>query len=430
MPLSPVKADASTRSTPEQEGAHATTTRASHAAPQVTKMHSGMPDNVVPSDGAAPHAANIGPRRARYHFPKTAPPRNNGRVTSGLVPMDVSSGSMPLPPIFGPKVDEDELDRRFEASRKKKRRSLGVRVLRAGVWIVLALLIMMAGLIAMVWVEDNGGIKATVAMMVSKSVGRPERKAVVTQSQPNQQELPYDGLSAEDADRVAARAAIPIDQRALRDDDIALENAEAAKNAANKSASGDGKAAQSAAAVTRTPEDASKKTASPATDDTADKTALDAAPDTPVSSGVSATGSGGASNESAPPDTSSSGDEAEPRNADKPALKAGAQAAPKPSASPQRVARGKEISRMQHQAAEELKKKIKNRRSRAIAYAQAKRNGRAAVKRQKVVYGVLVRCARIDNVFRRERCKWKICNGKWGKSGCPSYASKARLAPG
>lgn len=30
-------------------------------------------------------------------------------------------------------------------------------------------------------------------------------------------------------------------------------------------------------------------------------------------------------------------------------------------------------------------------------------------------------CKRKSNFFQREKCKWRVCAGKWGKSGCPSY---------
>ncbi|KIF80370.1 hypothetical protein [Noviherbaspirillum autotrophicum] len=35
-------------------------------------------------------------------------------------------------------------------------------------------------------------------------------------------------------------------------------------------------------------------------------------------------------------------------------------------------------------------------------------------------------CQEMGNFFRREQCKWQACNGKWGKDGCPSYASDNR----
>lgn len=37
------------------------------------------------------------------------------------------------------------------------------------------------------------------------------------------------------------------------------------------------------------------------------------------------------------------------------------------------------------------------------------------------------RCTQQQGLLRRERCKWDVCGGKWGKQGCPSY--KHRTAP-
>jgi hypothetical protein len=33
----------------------------------------------------------------------------------------------------------------------------------------------------------------------------------------------------------------------------------------------------------------------------------------------------------------------------------------------------------------------------------------------------LAKCNDEDGLFYRERCKWRLCNGQWGKYGCPSY---------
>jgi hypothetical protein len=30
-------------------------------------------------------------------------------------------------------------------------------------------------------------------------------------------------------------------------------------------------------------------------------------------------------------------------------------------------------------------------------------------------------CQRNANFIQREQCKWRVCSGKWGKNGCPSY---------
>lgn len=36
-------------------------------------------------------------------------------------------------------------------------------------------------------------------------------------------------------------------------------------------------------------------------------------------------------------------------------------------------------------------------------------------------------CTQQQGFLRREKCKWEVCGGKWGKQGCPSY--KHKLAP-
>lgn len=33
----------------------------------------------------------------------------------------------------------------------------------------------------------------------------------------------------------------------------------------------------------------------------------------------------------------------------------------------------------------------------------------------------LAQCKRPDNFIAREKCKWRICSGRWGKDGCPSF---------
>jgi len=33
-------------------------------------------------------------------------------------------------------------------------------------------------------------------------------------------------------------------------------------------------------------------------------------------------------------------------------------------------------------------------------------------------------CLELSSFLSRERCKWQVCNGKWGQEGCPSYETK------
>jgi hypothetical protein len=100
-----------------------------------------------------------------------------------------------------------------------------------------------------------------------------------------------------------------------------------------------------------------------------------------------------------------------------------------------KIAKDKEIERIQQQVDEELKKKSRSgdvteaarrrtdqvekpgRQANDDAPSQAAGNGskRAA----------LARCeAQEDSLIGRELCKWKVCSGMWGKNGCPSYERK------
>jgi hypothetical protein len=33
-------------------------------------------------------------------------------------------------------------------------------------------------------------------------------------------------------------------------------------------------------------------------------------------------------------------------------------------------------------------------------------------------------CKRKSRFLDREKCKWRVCGGKWGKRGCPAYNQK------
>ena len=93
-----------------------------------------------------------------------------------------------------------------------------------------------------------------------------------------------------------------------------------------------------------------------------------------------------------------------------------------------KLARRKEIDRLQQQAENELKKKTERRRSLAQKLARAhqqegRREARAATQRckQAAQCSLVAQCGNIAGLFAREACKWRICKGKWGKNGCPSY---------
>lgn len=99
----------------------------------------------------------------------------------------------------------------------------------------------------------------------------------------------------------------------------------------------------------------------------------------------------------------------------------------------QRIAKDKEIERIKRQADEELKKKTENRRQTVETPARAKEKKlsmqAASASSSSIASGGrqarLARCAQASNFIRREQCKWQVCNGMWGKEGCPSYEKQA-----
>ena len=102
----------------------------------------------------------------------------------------------------------------------------------------------------------------------------------------------------------------------------------------------------------------------------------------------------------------------------------------------QRVAKDKEIERIRQQAAEELKKQTENRRTLA-AYASSLRSTPRPPSRHSAsqevpstapstsskTLAMLARCEHAANFILREQCKWRLCSGRWGKNGCPSYST-------
>lgn len=51
----------------------------------------------------------------------------------------------------------------------------------------------------------------------------------------------------------------------------------------------------------------------------------------------------------------------------------------------------------------------------------------ASVKRVDLSQAV-AECNNESGLFYRERCKWRLCNGRWGKQGCPSYQNDSRAS--
>jgi hypothetical protein len=98
-----------------------------------------------------------------------------------------------------------------------------------------------------------------------------------------------------------------------------------------------------------------------------------------------------------------------------------------------KIAKDKEIERIQQQADDELKKKsrsgdgIEAARSRTELAEkkparQASDDGPPHIAGNGSKRAALARCAiQEDSLIGRELCKWKVCSGMWGKNGCPSY---------
>jgi hypothetical protein len=98
--------------------------------------------------------------------------------------------------------------------------------------------------------------------------------------------------------------------------------------------------------------------------------------------------------------------------------------------SEQRSAKDKEIERIRQQAAEELKKKTEAKRFTEEARLKTRKketppNTNIDTSKAVDMRGLLARCESASNFIFREQCKWQLCNGKWGKNGCPSYQTQA-----
>lgn len=340
-----------------------------------------------------------GMQRTRYLFPKTP--------WHSPLPDPAAARPAATPPSFAPILSDDEMERRI-VLHHRKRRSWAARLARTVLYGVSVMLVLVAGLIATVWVEEHGGVGPTVAMLVSKSVGAPDQNDN-PRAQPSRHELPYDGQSPEDAGHIAARAAMPVDPATVQDEAPAAGAATAAAPEAER-------ATTPAASVVKNAPAAAKRAGAPAA------TVATAAGerDGTASSGAGADGKGDSERSKAKAEEAADAkaDAAKAASANKTAQLA--KPASKPKASPQRVARGKEITRIQRQAAEELKKKTRSRAGSALAATKpAPATRRPALQRISYVQS-LARCDRAGNFFRREQCKWKVCDGNWGKGGCPS----------
>lgn len=105
-----------------------------------------------------------------------------------------------------------------------------------------------------------------------------------------------------------------------------------------------------------------------------------------------------------------------------------AKAAPRSRPS-QKIVKDGEIERIQQQVDEELKKKSRSTDVKEVARERTEETEKkieAHVASNGSKRAALARCERDeDSLIGREWCKWKVCNGMWGKNGCPSYEKQA-----
>jgi len=128
-----------------------------------------------------------------------------------------------------------------------------------------------------------------------------------------------------------------------------------------------------------------------------------------------------------------SADKGDEPKAAKPATQGGtgvASAVPKRKSVPRS---DREIERIRQQAEDELKKKTEHGRGPGESRPGAKQgardddragnrvSARTPISRVAATRTMLARCERSGNFIRREICRWQVCNGSWGKNGCPSY---------
>lgn len=97
----------------------------------------------------------------------------------------------------------------------------------------------------------------------------------------------------------------------------------------------------------------------------------------------------------------------------------------------------REIERIRRQVDEELKKKTDHGRAPANTRPGVNQgarkedgsrrtvSGAVSVQRVSSMRASLARCERRANFISREYCRWQVCNGSWGRYGCPSYPPHA-----
>lgn len=80
-----------------------------------------------------------------------------------------------------------------------------------------------------------------------------------------------------------------------------------------------------------------------------------------------------------------------------------------------------EIDRLKSQAFAETKKdRLDNARASGRTFAPTTHFSQQSAKRTSI-NNEFLQCGRHSNFIHREQCKWRLCGGKWGRNGCPSY---------
>ena len=113
--------------------------------------------------------------------------------------------------------------------------------------------------------------------------------------------------------------------------------------------------------------------------------------------------------------------------------RASANEAKSKSASEQAAEREEELQRLKAQAYSETQKDRLGSTPPAKpsteggtgSQSSSSRDRAASVKRVDLSQAV-AECNNEVGLFYQERCKWRLCNGRWGKYGCPSYQHDSR----
>jgi hypothetical protein len=83
--------------------------------------------------------------------------------------------------------------------------------------------------------------------------------------------------------------------------------------------------------------------------------------------------------------------------------------------------RSEEIDRLRTQAFSETRKDRVGRISGAKPGARMPISSVKSARLVTATRRAFSECDNSANILRREQCRWKVCGGRWGRNGCPSY---------